>query len=71
MEGMESITCNNSWNMEKIQFNLIVQDDEREKEYSILGNCKELGAWRRPIKLQSVAFSEKAPQLLRAKLANP
>jgi hypothetical protein len=37
--------------MEKITLNLIVPGDMKTEEYSVIGDCKELGSWKRNYKL--------------------
>ena len=44
--------------MDKITLNLIVPDVEEDIQYSVLGNCKELGAWKKPVPLQLLHCSE-------------
>ena len=51
--------CENSWNMEKIKFNLIVSDHaDRNVRYSVIGNCKELGLWKKPLTLERAPLDE-------------
>ena len=38
--------------MEKITLNLIVPGDMKTEEYSVIGDCKELGNWRRSLKMK-------------------
>ncbi len=37
--------------MEKITLNLMVPDDMKTEEYSVIGDCKELGSWKKSYKL--------------------
>lgn len=39
--------------MEKITLNLIVPDEGKHEEYSVVGDCKELGSWKKSYKLKT------------------
>lgn len=38
--------------MEKITLNLIVPDEGKNEEYSVIGDCKELGNWKKSFKMR-------------------
>lgn len=38
--------------MERITLNLIVPQDGEKEEYSVVGDCKELGSWKKSYKLK-------------------
>lgn len=61
--------CENSWNMQKIKFNLFVPDgSELTAKYSVIGNCKELGGWKKPVELHCVPFDEPVETSFREKV---
>jgi hypothetical protein len=37
--------------MEKITLNLLVPESAKNEEYSVIGDCKELGNWKKSFKL--------------------
>ena len=61
--------CENSWNMDKITLNLMVPSSiGSDQLYSVIGNCRELGAWKKPVRLQRKALTPAHTELLEGKV---
>ena len=52
-------------------FDLYVPDDGTFQEYSVIGNCRELGSWKKPLKMCEKPTNIRQSFCEKSKIHNP